>query len=486
MESALSLAKAIRNQQVSSIELIEQAENRIAQLNPKLNAVVHTRYEAAKQEAAQLKDTGQPFLGVPLLIKGLGQDIAGSPATLGSKLFENTLAQATDNYVQRLQAMGFIIIGQTNVPEFGFKNITDAQIYGPAKNPWNPAFYSGGSSGGAASALASGMVSLATGSDGGGSIRIPASFSGLIGLKPTRGRVPVGPGEYRSWQGAAINFALTTNVADTLAFLKGIQTLQPAAPFQTPLIPSADFQTMTTPPARLKVAFTTESPVGTPVSAAAKAAVLEAITLLEKQGYAVTEVKPDLNGRQLMDSYFVMNDGETAAMVTAFERLTRQAITKDQMEPISWAIYQAGLATTAAEYSLALSSWDQAAATMVNFFNDYDVYLTPTTAKTAPALTHQFQSPLMQAQIAQVENLSPKERQNLVYDFFYDSLTYSPFTQLANLTGQPAISLPTYVDKKSGLPLGIQFMANKGQEGLLLQLASLFENQGCFKLFTQL
>lgn len=134
------------------------------------------------------------------------------------------------------------------------------------------------------------------------------------------------------------------------------------------------------------------------------------------------------------------------------------------MEPISWAIYQAGLSTTAAEYSLALSSWDQAAATMVAFFDDYDVYLTPTTAKTAPALAHQFQSPLLQAQIAQVENLSPKERQNLVYDFFYDSLTYSPFTQLANLTGQPAISLPTYVDKKSGLPWGFNSWPIRGKK----------------------
>ncbi len=199
---ALGQAQLVKTGICSSSELVEESLQKCAQLNPpQLNAVIHTRAKKALLEAKAVNKEAL-FAGVPLLLKGLGQNLAGEPATAGARLLQYNIAQQTDFFVRRLQQAGFIIIGQTNTPpEFGFKNITDPLLYGPARNPWNTDYSPGGSSGGAASALAAGMVTLAAGSDGGGSLRIPASFTGLIGLKPTRGRVPVGPGSWRGWQG---------------------------------------------------------------------------------------------------------------------------------------------------------------------------------------------------------------------------------------------------------------------------------------------
>ena len=216
---AYQLADLVRAKKVSSFELVSAAIEKVKAENPQLNAVIHLREKSALNEARQLTDHGQPFLGVPILIKGLGQQLAGEPDTNGNKLFQNNVAQATNNFVQALQQAGFIIIGQTNFPEFGWKNITDAKLFGPARNPWNTAVTPGGSSGGSAAAVAAGWVPLAAGNDGGGSIRIPSSWSGLIGLKPTRGRVPTGPSDWRSWQGASINFALTRSVEDSARLL---------------------------------------------------------------------------------------------------------------------------------------------------------------------------------------------------------------------------------------------------------------------------
>lgn len=176
ISSALAQAAAIRAGAITSADLIDAAADKIAKLNPKLNAITWTRFAAAKHDTAQLKDTGQPFLGVPLVLKGLGQNFAGAPATAGSRLFKDAKATSTNNFVKALQALGFVIIGQSNVPEFGFKNITDATLYGPARNPWNLDYSPGGSSGGAAALVAAGISLLAAGSDGGGSIRSPLLF----------------------------------------------------------------------------------------------------------------------------------------------------------------------------------------------------------------------------------------------------------------------------------------------------------------------
>lgn len=477
---ALTWARRIRQGEVTSQELIEAAFAEIDRQNPQLNAVITTRKERALQEAAQQRDTGQPFLGVPLLLKGLGQHLKGEPSTSGSKLLAQNVAPETDFFVQALQRAGFIIIGQTNFPEFGFKNITDAQLYGPARNPWSLDYQPGGSSGGAGASVAAGLVPIAAGSDGGGSIRIPSSWSGTIGLKPTRGRVPVGPGDWRSWQGAAIDFALTRSIADTAALLDSLQTLQPAAVFQTPLV-QPGFQDRLQDPLRPgTIGFTTESPVGTPVSPTAVAAVHEAAAFLEEQGFAVEEIKVPVDGVALMESYYTMNAGETAAFMSELSAGLQRPLTADDMELLTWALYQTGLQTTAAEYSLALSRWDQAAWQMAQLHDRYPVILTPTTAWPAPKVGDSLVSAANTARMQAIAGLRPAAQKQLIYDQWLPALTRSPFTQQANLTGEPAISLPTAVTPE-GLPLGIQFNAAKGQEAVLLQLGALFERANKLK-----
>ncbi|WP_461243977.1 amidase [Secundilactobacillus muriivasis] len=481
MESALKLAEQVRNGTVSAVDLAEAAYARIAEMNPRLNAVTATRQTEALAEAAALQDKGQPFLGVPILIKGLGQSLAGTPNTSGSKLLANSVASTTDFFVQRLQQAGFIILGQTNVPEFGFKNITDSQLYGNAHNPWSRFYSPGGSSGGSAASVASGMVPLAAASDGGGSIRIPASWSGLIGLKPTRGRVPVGPGDWRSWQGAAINFALTRTVKDTAALLDAMQVVQPAAAFQTPLYSAGYLRMLNELHPGLTVAYSTTSPVGTPVSKEAVAAVEDAVKFLSDHGFNVTEARPQVDGVALMRSYYAMNAGETAAMLDEIGAGLQRPVAKNEVEPLTWALAETGKHISAADYSKTLALWDQTGYTMALFHEQYDLYLTPTTADSAPRVDDPLISPAHADQLREIEQLAPRDQQQLIYDQWLPALTRSPFTQQANLTGQPAISLPTHVTA-AGLPLGVQLTANKGREALLLQVARLFERENQFQM----
>lgn len=478
---AYELTQLIRNHEITSVDLINLALDKIEQDNSKLNAVITTRRSAAVSEAQALVDTGQPFFGVPLLIKGLGQSLSGASSTNGNKLFRNNIASETDNFVKALQAAGFIIIGQTNFPEFGFKNITDAQIYGPAHNPWNLDYQPGGSSGGSTAALADHMVPLASASDGGGSFRIPASWSGVIGLKPTRGRVPNGPSDWRSWQGAAINFAVTTNVKDTAILLDAMQIVQPAAVFQVPLNPTGFNNELAKPLQPLTVGYTTKSPIGTPVNPEAVTAVKNAVNFLESQGIATQEIDLPTDGTYLMETYYAMNAAETASMFDEIERATGHTVVQDDMEDLAWALYQTGKNISAVQYTQALSAWDHAAYQMDQLHQSYRAILTPTTADTAPRIDEPLVSPEDMERMRHITDYTPDEQQQIIWDQWLPSLIRSPFTQQANLTGNPAISLPTHITN-TGLPLGIQFEAGKGEEGLLLQIAQLFEKEGQFKM----
>jgi len=263
--SALELAAMVRSGRVTSTQLVKLAYAQIKADNPKLNGVITMRETAALKEAATLKDTGQPFLGVPILTKGLGQILEGESNTNGIFSNKDVKAQRTSTFVNSLQRNGFIVIGQTNFPELGLLNVTTSKLYGAARNAWNTDYQPGGSSGGAATSVADGMVALATGSDAGGSIRIPASWSGLIGLKPTQETIL---GDSQSGHG--VNFAETKTMADTEALFEGLHDSKQYAGE----VPS-DLRT-------LPIGYTVESPVGTPVSADAVAAVRQAVSFLKK------------------------------------------------------------------------------------------------------------------------------------------------------------------------------------------------------------
>ncbi|HFI0162804.1 TPA: amidase [Streptococcus suis] len=479
-KDATALAQAVNQKQVSAKELVQEAIDRIEKLNPDLNAVVSKQYEAALKEAEKEDYLGKPFAGVPLLLKDLGQNEAGHLSTAGSRLFQDYRAGYTDRLVQAFKDLGFIILGRTNTPEFGFKNISDSSLHGPVNLPLDPSRNAGGSSGGAAAAVVSGMVPLAAASDGGGSIRIPASFNGLIGLKPSRGRIPVGPHSYRGWQGASSNFALTKSVRDTKRLLYHLQTYQVEAPFPLALLPEqALFSSRNKP---LKIAYSLESPIGSSVSTDAQQAVLSLLPQLEALGHQVTELSsPILNGIEVMQAYYLMNSVETAQMFEEIEAGLGRSMTPDDMEVMTWAIYQSGQTVPAKLYSKVLQDWDRYSARMADFHQHYDLLLTPTVADVAPKLDQFTHSQEMLDRLKHTQNYSMEEQQDLIWQMFEDSLALTPFTQQANICGQPAISLPTYV-RADGLPIGIQLTAAKGREDLLLQLADQMEAAGLLNL----
>ena len=383
---AYQLADLVRSKKVSSFELVSAAIEKAKAENPQLNAVIHLREKSALNEARQLTDHGQPFLGVPILIKGLGQQLAGEPDTNGNKLFQNNVAQATNNFVQALQQAGFIIIGQTNFPE------------------------------------------LAAGNDGGGSIRIPSSWSGLIGLKPTRGRVPTGPSDWRSWQGASINFALTRSVEDSALLLDQLQTVQPAAVFQVPKFTPGFNHVLEQPMKNIEIGYTVKSPVGTPVSDEAKQAVLDAVAFLSAQGFKCTEFTDPVDGVALMNSYYTMNAGETAAMFDGIERYLGRPASRDDMELLTYALWKTGENVSAAQYSEALSQWDQASYIHDQLHDQYPLFLTPTNAQPAPRIDHDLIMATDRKRMENITELSPEEQRQLIYDQWLPALTYTPFT----------------------------------------------------------
>ncbi len=471
----LGLAKLVKEKQVSSQELIEDAFEKINERNPDINAVVRTRIEKARKEAEKSEFSQSPFAGVPILLKDLSQSIKGEPITAGSKLLLNRIANHDSNFVAKIREAGFVIIGQTSSPEFGLKNITEPAIYGPARNPWNLQHSPGGSSGGASASIASGMVPISGASDGGGSIRIPASFTGLVGLKTTRGRTPVGPGVGRQWHGAAGDFVLTKTIRDSAAMLDALQIIQPDTAFQVPLYNGSYLRELSNPLKKtFKIAFSTESPVGTPVSEEAIEAVHKTVKWLEQAGFTVEECDNGIDGVRLMENYYIMNSGEMAADILSIEEAIGRPVTVNDIEIVTWVLRTAGQNVSAVQFTRSLAEWDTAAAQMAKFNEDYDLYLTPTTAFPAPKVGELTHTDEQRLQLLKVSDLKPSEQLAMVYEMFKPSLTYTPFTQLANIIGQPAISLPVHMTE-SGLPIGVQFMAPKGREEWLLKIGALLE-----------
>ena len=385
MYDATFWAQQIKQKKISSTELLTKIQQNIQQINPKINALFPTSNDAFQEalhfgQQQQKNNRHAPFCGVPIPLKALGQERVNWPNTNGSKLFASSRSNSTNHFVQKIEKAGFVPFMQTNVPEFGFKNITDSKLYGPARNPWNLSYSPGGSSGGAASAVASGLFPLATASDGGGSIRIPASFCGLIGLKPTRGSMPTGPKEWRSWQGASIHFALTLSMRDTETLFHALKTSDKRAPFQSPVTPNLQHKP------KQKIAFCIESPVQTTYSSATKQAFYELLTFLDRAGHELTEIKYPVKGQQLIQSYYQMNAGETASFLDQVAQSRNRPIQKNEIEPLSWTLYQYGRQLTATEILQSLQYWDEANATMEELFQTYDLFLCPTTADTAPKI----------------------------------------------------------------------------------------------------
>ncbi|MFP7299184.1 amidase family protein [Neobacillus niacini] len=473
----LGLAELVKRKEVHPKELVAEAIKTIELHNPKLNAVINKLYEKAESMTENVDFNGS-FAGVPMLLKDLAQEMEGEKITFGSKVYQHHYAKVDSNYVKQVRKTGAIFMGQTNIPEFGLMGITEPAIYGPARNPWNTEHTPGGSSGGSAAAVASGMVPIAGANDGGGSIRIPAAYCGLFGLKPTRGRTPVGPLSGRSWQGAAIDLILSRSVRDSAVMLDALSMYEKGAAFHTlPFEGSYLSQLQSDFDRKLKIAYSIQSPLGNEVNADCKEAVIKTAKYLESLGHHVVEKEAPVDGRKIINSFLTMYFGEVAAHLTSLEEAIGRKVKMNDVETTTWIIGLIGKATSAEEFVLSLREWDIAALAMETFHETYDFYMTPTTAM-LPAKIGEL-DPKSYEKLAM--NLSGSlgmggmlKRAGIVEQVAENNLKRTPFTQLANLTGQPAMTMPLHLSKE-GLPVGVQFMAAKGREDLLYSLAGQLE-----------
>ncbi|HWL23577.1 MAG TPA: amidase family protein [Ureibacillus sp.] len=473
----LALAELIKNKELQVKEVLEEAIKTIEIHNPSLNAVINKFYEKAERHAECVNLSGT-FAGVPMLLKDIGQEIAGEKITQGSRAFQSYCAKADSEYVKQVRKTGAVFVGQTNVPEFALMGITEPRFYGPTRNPWNLDHTPGGSSGGSAAAVASGMVPIAGANDGGGSIRIPAAYCGLFGMKPTRGRTPVGPTYGRNWQGASVDHILSRSVRDSAAMLDEIKFFEKAAAFHAPPFDGSYLQMVKVPPKKnLRIAFSVRSPLGSDVHEDCKEAVYNAAKLLASMGYHIEEVDAPVDGRKIAKSYLTMYFGEVAAAITSLEEILGRKAVMNDVELTTWILGLVGKATSAEEIVLSIREWDQAAFAMETIHETYDFYMTPTTAFPPSKIGELEPKKSEQLSMQVAGRLSMGgvlKKVGIVEQVAENNLKKTPFTQLANLTGQPAMTVPLHLSA-DGLPVGVQFMAARGREDSLYSLAGQLE-----------
>ncbi len=474
---AAGLAELVKKKEVTAGEIVEAAITRLERLNPVINAVIHKMY--GKARAAADKITGEePFAGVPLLLKDISQEIKGEPITSRAKALRSYRAEEDATFVKRVQDTGVVILGQTNVPEFALMGTTEPQYYGPTRNPWNRDYTPGGSSGGSAAAVSSGIVPVAGANDGGGSIRIPAAYCGLFGLKPSRGRTPAGPISGRHWQGASVDHVLTRSVRDSASMLDLVKGYEAGTAFAPPPFDHNYLECVSQGPAKkLKIAFCTRSPIGTEVHPECREAVIRAAQLLESLGHLVEEREAPVDGNKIAQSYMTLYFGEVAADIASLEEVLGRKARLDDVEPATWMLGLLGKVTSSEEWVLSIREWDTAAFKMEAFFEDYDLYMTPTTADPPSRIGEQDMASnevTLMKWVSRLNLIKTLKKSGFVDDLIKRSLKRTPFTQLANLTGQPAMSAPLHMTS-GGLPVGVQFIAAKGREDILYRLAGQLE-----------
>jgi amidase len=476
---ATGLAALMAQGEVSSTEVLEAALARAAQVNPKLAAICIPMEAVARDRAKQALHG--PFAGVPFLLKDIAQDYAGVPTTAGSRALRHWTPEHHAEVVNRFLAAGLVIFGKTATPEFAFKGETAPLIWDePTRNPWDLQRTPGGSSGGSAAAVAAGIVPAAGASDGGGSIRIPASYCGLFGLRPSRGRVPSGPAHGEFWDGASSQHALTRSVRDCAALLDAIAGAEAGAPFAIAPPPRAYAEEIKQPVGKLRIGYSVTSPLGTPVHPQYVQAVMQTVKLLADLGHTVEPAQPDVDGHALARSFITMYFGQAAANIAQARRLTGAGNAEFELETRVLALL--GRTLGAGEYVDQRSRWNDYARALGAFHQTYDLYLTPTAAQPPNRIGELATPPLQQVAAKVVLALGAGRllfKSGMVDQLVATSLQRVPFTQLSNLTGTPSMSVPMHwAQAEAGgveLPYGVQFVARFGDEASLLRLAAQLE-----------
>lgn len=452
---ATAQAELVRSLKVTPIELVEAAIQRIEALNPQLNAVVTPMFELAREAARQPLPAG-PFTGVPFLLKDLQAAYEGIPMSAGSRWLRNFKPNGDSELVKRLKHAGLIIVGKTNTPEFGLLPTTEPELFGATCNPWNVKHTPGGSSGGSAAAVAAGMVAFAHANDGGGSIRIPASCCGVFGLKPTRGRNPLGPHFGDIFSGLVVEHAVTRSVRDSAALLDATAGYDLGDPYIAP-VPARPFvQEVSVPPGQLRIAFTTQSHTGVPVHPDCVAAVHDAAKLCQELGHDVIEAAPQLHPEMLSKAFFTVWAAGCAWTVDSFSFAVGRPPAEEELEPLTRVMNELGRKRSAAEYLLAVQTLQIFARRIAQFMSSYDLLLTPVLAEPPVPLGTFAATP--------EDAMAGMKRSGL----------FAAFTAVQNMTGQPAMSVPLFWNK-DGLPIGVQFVGRYGDEATLFRLAAQLE-----------
>jgi amidase len=454
---ATAQAELVRNGEASAAELVDGAIARIEKLNPELNAVIHPLFERARADAAGSLPDG-PFRGVPMLLKDLGAELAGTPFCEGLAFAGDYHSTVDQELTTRFLRAGLVICGKTNTPELGILPTTEPHRFGASRNPWNTQHSTGGSSGGSAAAVASGMVPLAHANDGGGSIRIPASCCGLVGLKPTRARVSVAPNYGDMMGGLVAEHVVTRSVRDSAAVLDAVAGPVPGDPYWAPPLRGDSFLAAVGAAKRpLRVAVMTASPTGSEVHPDCVAATEQAAALCESLGHAVEPSTLSVDGDLFTEHFINMWAGANAWAIIDWEARVGRTATEEDVEPLTWALVALGRSVDAGRYLRSIQELQKLSRRIAQYFEEVDVLITPTMAE-PPAPLGTFDSP----------------PDNPLHGLFR-AATYVPFTPPFNVTGQPGISLPLHWNGE-GLPIGVQFVGRFGDEETLLSLAGQLED----------
>ena len=453
---ATAQADLVRRGEATPRELVEAAIARIEAVNPKLDAVIRTRFDAARREAEGDLPDG-PFRGVPILFKDLGCTVEGEVTAFGLGPLRDLKIPVTSYLAAQFLAAGFVPLGRTNVPELGTTVTTEPRSFPPARNPWDTAHSTGGSSGGSAAAVASGMVPVAHANDGGGSIRIPASECGLVGLKPTRGRVSQGPVTGEAWAGSTIDGAVARTVRDAAGVLDVISAPMPGDPYYAPALRRPLAREVGADPGQLRIGVLDRPPGGEGYldDPQCRAAVASAASLLESLGHQVEQSAPAaMFEREFLRHFVAIIAADTEATMETFEMLLGRPIGEDEIEPRNAAHRRAGRELGAVPYLQSRAWLGMWTRRMADWWTGHDLLLTPTVAAPPPELGW-FTAD------------GPEQEEVRISSFI-------PYTAQFNMTGQPAVSLPLHWTP-GGLPVGVQLVAAYGREDVLVRVASQLE-----------
>ncbi len=454
-KSAVEQAALVRSGQVSAEELLAAAIDAIETRNPTLNAVVVPLFDSARDAIRALRGD-EPFAGVPLLLKDMLAEYAGTPLSEGSRFLEGYLSPHDSELVARYRRAGFVVVGKTNTPEFASKPTTEPELFGPTRNPWDPERSAGGSSGGSAAAVAAGMTSVAHANDGGGSIRLPAAWCGLVGLKPTRGRNPLGP-DYGDMAGGLIaEHVVTRTVLDTAALLDVSAGPAPGDPHVAPLPDRPFAQEVGRDPGRLRIAFSARPITGTEIHADCEAAVREVAALCESLGHDVEEATPTAATERMSEVFTTIWIAMVGWAIRDWERRIGRKPEEKWFEPHTWKMFTLEATRTPSDLLLAIQDMQRLAREIAPFFSERDVWLTPTATQPPVPLGYFDYTPEDRRRATRRMEDIPR------------------FTSVANMTGQPAITLPLSWTE-AGLPLGAQLIGRFGDEATLLRLAAQLE-----------